>query len=376
MKKLIVTFLLATLVGLSSASNIPYDELRLNYERSFVSEYSEFPNLDNENQEDLTLIISEVSDGYEIKRPGIPDTQNVTVERGTNSNYWLAEHNVSTGEEINISGEAYTITSTSTEIETDAFGSIEVIKAVYESFSSERSLGDEQVSDYSAQYTTYYHPESGLQLKDKTEATQEIPGQNNSVIETVSTQEIAKNGVGNDEDGLTDLEELIEYNTDPLMNDTDEDGLTDDAEVQEHDTDPRKTDTDGDGLTDEEEVDMDTDPTEADTDSDGLNDGREQELGTSPTEEDTDSDGLDDGREVEIGSNPEESDSDQDGIEDGEEVEVGTSPTVSDTDGDFLNDSIDPMPTSPLLPNGLIALILVAAGGLAYRKKSGEKEEG
>jgi hypothetical protein len=79
-----------------------------------------------------------------------------------------------------------------------------------------------------------------------------------------------------DGDGLTDREEVDEYETDPLVADTDGDGLDDGAEVNEYDTDPLVVDTDDDGLDDGAEVnEYDTDPLVADTDGDGMADGSE-----------------------------------------------------------------------------------------------------
>jgi hypothetical protein len=76
--------------------------------------------------------------------------------------------------------------------------------------------------------------------------------------------------------------------------------------LQEAATDPTAADTDGDGLTDIEEIEeYDTDPTTADTDGDGLDDGTEVlEYGTDPTDTDTDGDRLGDSLEVSLGLDP------------------------------------------------------------------------
>lgn len=63
-----------------------------------------------------------------------------------------------------------------------------------------------------------------------------------------------------DGDGLTSLQELDVYGTDPYNRDTDGDGLTDGAEVLTHGTDPLTVDTDGDGFDDGREVASGTDP--------------------------------------------------------------------------------------------------------------------
>jgi outer membrane protein OmpA-like peptidoglycan-associated protein len=125
-----------------------------------------------------------------------------------------------------------------------------------------------------------------------------------------------------DSDGLSDGEEYLTYQTDPLRADTDGDGLSDGAEVREYRTDPLKDDTDGDGLSDGREV---------------------LEYKTSPTNPDTDGDGLDDGQEItEFKTDPTQADSDGDSLSDGDEVkEHKTDPTKADSDGGSVNDAAE-----------------------------------
>ncbi len=63
-----------------------------------------------------------------------------------------------------------------------------------------------------------------------------------------------------DNDGLSDREELDDYNTDPYRADSDGDGLNDGEEVLLFDTDPLNPDTDGDGMSDSDEVRYGSDP--------------------------------------------------------------------------------------------------------------------
>jgi mono/diheme cytochrome c family protein len=53
-----------------------------------------------------------------------------------------------------------------------------------------------------------------------------------------------------DGDGLTDRDEILKYNTDPLVADTDGDGLTDGDEINRTHTDPLNPDSDGNGIVD------------------------------------------------------------------------------------------------------------------------------
>ncbi|MCB9675725.1 MAG: hypothetical protein H6737_11445 [Alphaproteobacteria bacterium] len=141
-----------------------------------------------------------------------------------------------------------------------------------------------------------------------------------------------------DFDGLLDGEEVILYGTDPGRADTDRDGVTDAHEIHDDGTDPRVADTDGDGLEDGEE--LTTDPRSFDTDADGLGDYDEVHGITDPADPDTDGDGLLDGVEVvDLGTDPLDSDTDDDTLDDHMEVvELGTDPHLADTDGDGISD--------------------------------------
>jgi cysteine-rich repeat protein len=92
----------------------------------------------------------------------------------------------------------------------------------------------------------------------------------------------------NDEDAAEDDGDTSEdddsENTYDDPEDLDNDGVHDDIE-QELGTDKNKKDTDGDGLSDGEELrDYDTDPLSSDTDNDGFSDKEEIENDTDPTD--------------------------------------------------------------------------------------------
>lgn len=90
-----------------------------------------------------------------------------------------------------------------------------------------------------------------------------------------------------DGDGLTDYEELVYTNTNPILVDTDGNGTSDADE-----------DLDVDSLTTKQELEIGTNPVWVDTDNDGLDDGEELVYNTDPLKKDTDGDGALDGWEI------------------------------------------------------------------------------
>ncbi|MHA2292397.1 MAG: NosD domain-containing protein [Candidatus Hodarchaeales archaeon] len=170
------------------------------------------------------------------------------------------------------------------------------------------------------------------------------------------------------QDGIVDIPRAIDgyagnYDWYPLAIatapvDADGDSLSNLDEVLIYETDPTTTDTDGDGLWDNHELNLGTDPLNSDTDSDGLEDGWEVFLGTDPLIKDTDGDGLGDGWELYLGTDPLIKDTDGDELGDGVEVVFhGTDPLKNDTDGDGLTDweEIHIYRTDPLVPDNSIS---------------------
>ena len=101
-------------------------------------------------------------------------------------------------------------------------------------------------------------------------------------------------GEDTDGDGLTCVQESVEYGTDVENPDTDGDGRSDGDEVYVYGSNPlvadaapagsARSDGDGDGLYDHDEVTVyGTDPYNPDSDGDGAGDGEEVYVGTDPT---------------------------------------------------------------------------------------------
>lgn len=147
-----------------------------------------------------------------------------------------------------------------------------------------------------------------------------------------------------DDDGLTNYQEIVEYGTNPILQDTDSDGVKDSkdafpldpAETLDSDRDGigdiADTDDDGDGLSDVDEINTyATNPKRADSDGDGLSDPSELQTHlTNPNLADSDNDGLSDGSEVNTyGTLPKVGDTDGDGFLDGYEVFTGHLPLIS-----------------------------------------------
>ena len=218
-------------------------------------------------------------------------------------------------------------------------------------------LGADSTPPYNGRSYWIYEEDGGIVWENEEEvAAEEGWTPNDFCISALVTP------LDTDGDGLYDHEER-EQGTDVKNPDTDGDGLEDGEEVNVYQTDPLKADTDGDGLKDGVEVLQGFDPKDPDMDDDGLLDGDEISSGTDVMNPDTDGDGLKDGDEVhKYKTNPKIEDTDMDGLVDGTEVNMGTNPLKADTDGDGLKDPVDPMPTSALMPNGLIGLgVIVVA---------------
>lgn len=154
----------------------------------------------------------------------------------------------------------------------------------------------------------------------------------NNISNNNNNNQIINGTKDSDDDGLTDVQEVNTYRTNPLSNDTDGDKLSDGKEilgwawaVEEkrgctsssplsgvchiHKTNPLNPDTDEDRNSDYYEyTNFPSDPNNPDQDNDGLLDGLESGPNsiyhTSYFLADTDHDGFTDGQEVKMGTDP------------------------------------------------------------------------
>ena len=154
--------------------------------------------------------------------------------------------------------------------------------------------------------------------------------------------------VDSDNDGIPDLKEtecgLNANDGTDADKDNDDDGLTNSEECITYETDLDKKDTDGDGYSDKEEVDDNSDPNDdkeyppnGDLDDDGITEQREKSCGLDRTKDDADDDNDGDGltnyeecvRYRTYNINPNMADTDDDGVSDKVEIDKGTDPDNS-----------------------------------------------
>jgi hypothetical protein len=179
--------------------------------------------------------------------------------------------------------------------------------------------------------------------------------------------------IDSDGDGITDVIEvkfgLNPNNSTDALSDFDKDGLTNKDEVINYNTNITKADSDGDSYSDKEEIEKNTNPNnknefpkdlKKDSDTDGIPDYKEKECGLDPNKKDSsldnDEDGLTNKEEcLEYGTNLEEKDTDGDKVSDKAEIDAETDP----------NDSED-YPKSPLLTIVLVIVLLGVIGAVVY----------
>lgn len=425
MKKYLVILLIILFVASGTAqtsTELPYDGLEFEYDMLFSFENLNQPSSNYQREYHQSYSFHETAQKTESKmgeQELITAYSSDPILNTLNIYYqpilWINPEEAEVGESYTVN-ENFTFTVESTSYNYDAWdryneSGIETIVLQGSTSSKVRNTGIEAL-DYSSEITAYFDKGTGLGIRTITtrEYRHSTPYTGDMYKEEEGDFALQYSDKDTDRDEISDMDEILKHNTDPTNSDTDNDGLSDQEEIEgetnplkadtdgdglkdgreeklgtnptetdtdndglddrkelQEETDPLKADTDEDGVEDGQEVTQGSDPLEVDGDNDGLNDSRELELGTNPLKEDTDGDGLTDNREVKVGSDPTVADTDNDGLNDAKEVEADLSPTEADTDGDYLSDDIDPMPTSPLLPNSLL-LVLIVGAGYYYRK--------
>ena len=171
-------------------------------------------------------------------------------------------------------------------------------------------------------------------------------GADSLVRERIYPVTVAMTELDSDNDGISDIDEIV-LGLDPKN--------------------PRDAfeDQDGDGLPTWQEVEIGLDPLNPDTDGGGANDGDELRGALDPEDptdderigDDGDGDGMSDACEERWRLDPNDptdadKDSDGDGLTNREECTAGTSPLERDTDADGTPDAEDKHPTDPLDRDG------------------------
>ncbi|MFW6176143.1 MAG: fibronectin type III domain-containing protein [Thermoplasmatota archaeon] len=159
------------------------------------------------------------------------------------------------------------------------------------------SISNSDYKDISFDFTPIY-PDSFFNEDDYSRFTLEIEGRMGASFPGIVQKGHPEFGFifcsdyedeDTDGDGLTDGDEVNEYNTNSLLKDTDSDGVDDYDEVKVFNTDPNKRDTDMDGVSDGVEC-------YHEGTVEYLN-GTTKEGGLDPLNPDTDGDGIPDGQE-------------------------------------------------------------------------------
>lgn len=253
-------FLMLVSISLSSASVIPYDGMTLNWEgqESFTNE--EYPSANTNSEIDSTYSYTKIGQN-QFKQDIIGSSRTQVLNSSTRefigqeltgekTSHWIPT-NLEVGDEVKISNYTYNVVSLSEPVILDDFGRIKAIEVKLVYTEEDHKDGDLEISDYKEVTTIYYDEETGLKLKqvekDTWTATGSITGQMHKIRER--EYQISENNVDNDEDGLTDLSEILKYDTNPVRSDTDGDGLRDKTEVNGK-TNPNNSDTDGDFISD------------------------------------------------------------------------------------------------------------------------------
>lgn len=241
---------------------IPYEGLTLEWKGNNLFENKGYPSVNTNTEIDWIFVYSNLKDGritqkfLESDEEEVIDIESRELitgnEKGNKTSQWI-NPNVSVGDKIFILGKEYIVKGTSDRIYLKDFGSLDAIKVEFtDKLTEETHLNEkESVKDINQKLTNWYDLNTGIKLKSISSISyihnsyNEYFGEMSSLKTETRTIELRENNVDNDKDGLTDLEELFEYQTNPLSKDSDSDGIDDQKEIEQN-LDPINEDTDGD----------------------------------------------------------------------------------------------------------------------------------
>lgn len=265
MEKLRLTFLwgftFLLMVSFVSPIEIPYNGLTLEWDGEYSFKNNDFPSVNSEKKINDIFIYSNLQNGKITQRSVDEDKDEVIDIKsrnfvtgdymGNKTSQWINTE-VTIGTKILITGVEYTVKSMSDKIYLRDFGNIETIKLEHINIITEFPIeGTGRLENFIATNLIWYDLVTGLKLKAKTMTTynhiliSEYLGESSYSKEEIEEYELRENNVDNDKDGLTDLQELFEHQTSPLLKDSDTDGIEDSDEI-ENGLDPNNKNSDGD----------------------------------------------------------------------------------------------------------------------------------
>lgn len=256
---LCLTFVL--LVSFVSATQVPYNGLTLEWDGSYQFKNNDYPSVNSESDLNYLYMYSNSQDG-KITQKSVDEDKEEVIDiesrelitgdyTGNKTSQWI-NTDVAIGDKIQILGTDYVVKSTSDKIYLRDFGNMETIKVEYtKTIDSFPIDSTERYENMKTTNLIWYDKINGLKLKAKSTTTydhvltSEYLGESSYSKEEIEEYELKENNVDNDKDGLTDLRELFEHQTNPLLKDSDSDGIEDPEEI-EMGLNPINENTDGD----------------------------------------------------------------------------------------------------------------------------------
>lgn len=254
-KFFILGFLFLFVFSSVSAIQIPYNDLTLNWKGEYKFINEKLPDYNLKEDLDWTYQYTNL-DGDKILQRNLEEnteelinvnTRNLISDDEMFTTHWISL-NVKIGDRLILANETYTVMSLSDKIYLKDLGNLEAIKLIYEE--QLEDIEDEYGKTTGRKYknTYWFEKTSGLKIKVLSDSSDNYISyylEETYPKKSIIQYELRENNVDNDEDGLTDLQELFKYQTNPSLKDSDEDGLNDKKEI-EMGLNPINENTDGD----------------------------------------------------------------------------------------------------------------------------------